>query len=137
MENLYAIFQIRETVFCSQMFIKIGVLKNVANWKGLQLFVKETPAQLFSCETEKNFKNIFFYRTPLVAASEIKKIFNFQRFLLWLAFSLKHVALQVIQISFASNREWRLKRKHSPAKCVICTTEIHRMEIRLYINFLL
>ena len=27
--------------------------------------------------------------------------------------------------------KWRLKRKHSPAKCAICATEIRRLEIRL------
>ena len=27
--------------------------------------------------------------------------------------------------------KWRLKRKHSPVKCVIRATEIRRMEIRL------
>ena len=28
-------------------------------------------AQMFSCEICKNFENIFFYRTPRVAASEM------------------------------------------------------------------
>ena len=31
---------------------------------------KESLAQVFSCEFCKIFKNIFLYRTPLVAASE-------------------------------------------------------------------
>ena len=35
-----------------------------------------------SCEICEDFKNTFSYRAPLVAASEIKKVFNFQRFLL-------------------------------------------------------
>ena len=30
--------------------------------------------------------------------------------------------------------KWTLKRKHLPTKCVICATEIHRMEIRLNKN---
>ena len=30
--------------------------------------------------------------------------------------------------------KWRLRRKNSPAKCVIRATEIHRMEIRLIIT---
>ena len=58
----------------------------------------------------KIFKDYFFYRTPLVAASEIK-VFNFQGFLLWSAFRLKHVALQIIYISFTSNgnlHNWNL-----------------------------
>ena len=33
------------------------------------LLKKETLAQVFSCEFCEIFKNIFFYRTPLVAAS--------------------------------------------------------------------
>ena len=35
MEKLYAMFQIREAVGRSQMFVKIGVLNNLANftWK--------------------------------------------------------------------------------------------------------
>ena len=31
--------------------------------------------------------------------------------------------------------KWRLKRKHSPAKCVIRATEIRRMEIHLKRTF--
>ena len=34
MENLYAMFQIRKAVGHSQMFFKIGVLKNFANFTG-------------------------------------------------------------------------------------------------------
>ena len=34
------------------------------------LYLKETPTQVFSCEYCEIFKNSFFYRTPLVAASE-------------------------------------------------------------------
>ena len=36
---------------------------------GLQIYQKEALAQLFSFECCKIFKNTFFYRTPLVAAS--------------------------------------------------------------------
>ena len=39
--------------------------------KGLQLYDKETPAQVFSCEICEIVKNIFNYRTPLVTASII------------------------------------------------------------------
>ena len=35
----------------------------------LQLYYKETPTQMFSCEFCEIFKNTFFQRTPLVAAS--------------------------------------------------------------------
>ena len=36
---------------------------------GLHFIEKETLAQVFSCEFWEIFKNTFFYRTPLVAAS--------------------------------------------------------------------
>ena len=38
--------------------------------KVLKFIQKETLAQVFSCEFCEVFKNTFFYRTPLVAASE-------------------------------------------------------------------
>ena len=69
------------------MFFKIGVLKNFGNFTGKHLccslskegcrpqtcnFIKkETPTQVFSCEVPKTFKNIFFYGTTLVDASDI------------------------------------------------------------------
>ena len=53
----------------SQMFFKIGVLKNFAVFAGLQLYLKETPVQVFSCECCKIFKSNDFDRAPLVAAS--------------------------------------------------------------------
>ena len=87
------------------MFFKIDVLQNLANFtnkilypvleslfnnvaglKRSETFIKETPAQVFSHEIDEIFKNTFYYRTTLVAASEIKEVFNFQSFLLWLAF---------------------------------------------------
>ena len=37
MENSYAMFQIREAVGRSQMFFKIGALKNFTNFTGKQL----------------------------------------------------------------------------------------------------
>ena len=68
-----------------QMFFKIGVLKNFAiftrkhlccsrfviKWKAFRsaTLLKETPRQVFSYEYCEIFKNRFFYRTPLVAAS--------------------------------------------------------------------
>ena len=66
----------------SQIFFKLGVLKNLGNFtrkhlswslfliKRLQLYEKETPAQVFSCEITEIFKNTFFYGTPQVAASD-------------------------------------------------------------------
>ena len=83
------------------MFFKIDVLQNLANFtnkilypvleslfnnvaglKRSETFIKETPAQVFSHEIDEIFKNTFYYRTTLVAASEIKEVFNFQSFLL-------------------------------------------------------
>ena len=43
---------------------------------GLQLYKKETLAQVFSCEFCESFQNIFFYRTPLVAASGMSITLN-------------------------------------------------------------
>ena len=37
--------------------------------EALQNYQKETPAQVLSCEVCEIFKDIFFYRTPPVAAS--------------------------------------------------------------------
>ena len=70
---------------CSQMFFKIHVLKNFTIFTekhvseqseslfdkvaGLQFFQKETPTQVFSCEYCEIFKDSFFNRTPLIAAS--------------------------------------------------------------------
>ena len=65
------------------MFFKIGVLKNFANFtrnftvlelilnKVLRLnALKETPTKVFSCEMWETFKNMCFYKTLLVAASD-------------------------------------------------------------------
>ena len=54
------------------MFLKIRVLKNFGYFtkENLKLYKKEIPTQEFSREICEIFKNIFFYRTPLVAASE-------------------------------------------------------------------
>ena len=50
------------------------------DWKCLQLYLKETPAQVFSCEIDEIFKNTFLYGAPLVAASELKKFLIFSAF---------------------------------------------------------
>ena len=53
-----------------------GVMEKMCSWKFRKIHrkihfgLKETLAQVFSCEFCKNFKNSFFYRRPLVAASE-------------------------------------------------------------------
>ena len=38
---------------------------------------KETPTQVFSCEFSETFKNTFFYRTPLLAASDASFLEDF------------------------------------------------------------
>ena len=58
----------------SQLFFKIGVLKNFAIFTGKHMcwsifLIIETPTQVFSRQYCKNFKSSFFYRTHLVAAS--------------------------------------------------------------------
>ena len=85
---------------------------------------------MFSYEIDRIFKNTFFYRTPLVTASEIKKVSNFQGFLLWL------ISILFETCGFTNNPnfirfKWKLKKKHSLAKSVIYATEIRWMEIRL------
>ena len=69
-------------------FIKIGVLKNFAKFTGKHLCQnlffnkaaglraptlkkKKALAQVFSCEFCEIYKNIYFYRTHLVAASRL------------------------------------------------------------------
>ena len=59
----------------SVVFYTKVVLKNFAKFAPESLFnqdkfiKRETLAQVFSCEFCEVFKNIYFYRTPLVAAS--------------------------------------------------------------------
>ena len=59
----------------SQMFFKISVLKNFANFTGKHRlrpdnFIKnETQTYVFSCKICEIFKDNFFYRTFAVAAS--------------------------------------------------------------------
>ena len=77
---------------CSQIFLKISVLKNFAIFTGkhqcwspfyrklqvlkpAQVYQKETPTQVFSCEYCEIFKNSFLYRTTMVVASGIETFF--------------------------------------------------------------
>ena len=39
--------------------------------EGLQLYEKETPTQVFSCEYFQSFRNNFFYTTTRIAAFEL------------------------------------------------------------------
>ena len=112
-------FQIRETVGC--LFLKIDVLKSFANftwkilcWSIFLIKLLKRSANVLKRDSSTSllmwnlriFKNSF-YKTPLVGASEIKNVFNSQRFLLRLAFCLKHVALLIIHISFSSSGDWK------------------------------
>ena len=111
-------FQIREAVGGSQIFFKIGPLKNFANFTGKHLcwspffnivaglkrsvtFLKRDSNPGVFWEICEVFKNTFFYRTPPVAASETKDVFNFQCFCYdYVAFCLNHVALQIKVLVF-------------------------------------
>ena len=57
---------------CPEVFCKEGVLKNFAKIHR-KTPVPETMAQVFSCEFCEISKNTFFYRTPLLAASEFQE----------------------------------------------------------------
>ena len=48
---------------------RVPFLRKLQVW-GLQLYQKETLAQAFSCEFCEISRNTFYYRTPLLAASE-------------------------------------------------------------------
>ena len=97
-----------------EVFCKKGVLRNFTKFTGKHLcqslffnkvagqacnFIKkETLAQVFSCEFCEISKNTFFYRTPLVAASESSKhkilTIHFYLLLFWMEFGrhLKNVS---------------------------------------------
>ena len=64
-----------------QVFCKKGVLENFRKFTGKHLwslfFKKEALALLFSGEFCEFFKNIFFYRTPLVVASDLMALSEF------------------------------------------------------------
>ena len=78
------------------MFCKNGVLRNFAKFTGLKSqacnFIKtETLAQVFSSEFCEISKNIFFYRTPPVAAS----VYIFvSLFISWKIFHQSNLPLQ-------------------------------------------
>ena len=60
-------------VFCTKSALKIlqnSQKKTCAQVSFCNLIKKETQAQVFSCEFCTIFKNTYFYRTPLVAASK-------------------------------------------------------------------
>ena len=73
---------------CSQMFFKIGVLKNFANFTGKHrcwsliqtcnfLLKRDSNTGVFLWKICEIFKNIYFYRTPLVTAPELWLICNY------------------------------------------------------------
>ena len=43
----------------------------------LQLYERDIPTKVFSCEIYEILKNTLFYRTPVVAASELKHTWNY------------------------------------------------------------
>ena len=60
----------------SQMFFKIGILKNFTIFTGKQLCWRDSNTGMFSCEYCEFFKNRFFYRTLPVAAFEFTQLSN-------------------------------------------------------------
>ena len=58
---------------CPELFRKKGVLKNFTKFPRKHCHRCQTLAQVFSCEFCEIFKNTYFYRTPLVTASALKK----------------------------------------------------------------
>ena len=73
--------------FRPEVFCKISVFRNFAKFTGKHLcqrpevcnFIKkETPAQVFSYEFCEIFKNTYFYRAPMLAASQLSQINPFQ-----------------------------------------------------------
>ena len=88
----------------NRRFFKIVVLKyfaiftNVLQYSqeitcigvsGLQIYSKETPAQIFSCKYCEVLKNTIFHRTPAMAASEIKSMVLIVHFLHMSEFTFK------------------------------------------------
>ena len=76
-----------------EVFCKKGILRNFAKFSGKHLrqsfflhpeaynFIKkETLAHVFSCEFCEISKNIFFYRTPPVAAYKVRKNFAYETY---------------------------------------------------------
>ena len=126
-------FPMREAVSRSQMFFKLGVLKNLENFTGKHLcwgpfftkvaglkrsatLLKRDSTQMFPCEICEIIKNRYFYRTSPVATSEIEEVFNFLRF------SLRLCSFLFDTCGFTNNTifilfKWRSKRKHSLLKC--------------------
>ena len=57
-----------------------SLFNKVAGLKRSATLLKRDSTQMFPYEIYEIFRNTFFYRTPPVAASEIKEIFEFLRF---------------------------------------------------------
>ena len=87
MENSYAMFQFREAVAHPQMFFKIGLFKKFCKFHRKILVLEflfkvaglKRSAILWKRDSSTgafqwNLGNTFFYRTPLVAASESKRV---------------------------------------------------------------
>ena len=57
-----------------KVFLEICKILRKTRLVACNFTAKETLAQVFSCEFSKNFKNTFYYRTSLVAASVKTKV---------------------------------------------------------------
>ena len=49
------------------------LFQNICGPRAWNFIIKETLTQMFSCEFWDNFINTYFYRTPLLAASGLRK----------------------------------------------------------------
>ena len=86
--KLLNLFFLRELTYGSrrsQMFFKIGLVKNFVMFTGKYLCWSLFLKRLFSCEYYEILKNSFFYRTPLVAASSRRTILqsNLPKSIFW------------------------------------------------------
>ena len=68
--------------------------KVYGNFKFTCNFIKKIPTQVFSCEICEVFKNIFFYKTPPVAASVTKFWHSGHPY----AWNLKHMHMRNVRL---------------------------------------
>ena len=92
------------THLCQSLF-----LNKVASW-GLQFIKKETLTRVFSCEFCEISKNIFSYRTPLMAASEIRE---FCEQFIWEAGWNDGLNFPLRLLKISTERGWRDRMKWS------------------------
>ena len=111
--NLYPLFQVREAVGRLQMFFKLGVLKSFADFKGKHLCagVRTSATLLKRDSIHTGFAK--FLRTHFSTEHLRWLLLKSKKFSTFNAFQYNHVAclkpgaLEIIQISFSSNGDWK------------------------------